>query len=707
MNTDHVKMLYDIGELNRLFADSDDIDTFLKRIVDTLAEHLNAEVCSIYLYKEAAGELLLKATRGLNPASVNTVKMKLGEGLVGLCLQTGEAICEACGDRNPAFKFFPGTDEELFKSFLAVPIVHGRINVGVLVVQRTQEHPFHEKDIMALRTAASQLASMIENINILFSAAHPETAGRTGEQETAALQFVSGKSVSPGVAFGTSAPAENKNVRDLLHFKTDKRYSSEEFEVALEKTESQLESLQQEVGEKLSDAASLIFSAHLLMLKDEGFTGGMKERIGNGENPPDAVIGLFKQYYDIFSASESLVIREKIQDIHDLASRILDNLVSADRSAGDYAGSIIIAEDILPSELLALSAEHIAGIVLARGGVTSHVAILARSLNIPAVIVNNPALLAVPPGTPVLVDADQGNVFVDPDDDIIDRFAEKSRNAAALTDTAFLEAPCLTRDGKKITLMVNINLLGDIANVRDVEIDGIGLYRTEFPFIIRNTFPSEEEQYTIYRRLVENLADATGDANNIVTFRTLDIGGDKVLSYYRREKENNPFLGLRSIRFSLQHDDIFKQQLRAILRAGTGCNLRIMFPMISSLDEFLQSKDILNDCLAELAAADEKYNAGPAVGLMIEIPSAVSVIEDLALPRNSADGRITAAIRMCPLHNDPGQVTVRILSTVPGQTARTCRCRERAYRMISRSAVTSRACSARAVAAMIRSAGSP
>ena len=621
MKTDHIKMLYDIGELNSLFSQSISIESFLQKTVQMVADHINAEVCSIYLYNEADNELVLKATVGLKADVVNKIKLKLDEGLVGLSMSEMIPVCEKCGLDNPKFKFYPETGEENFQSFLAVPIVRGSIKIGVLVVQRAEKREFGEQDILALRATAIQLASMIENIKYIMSPDERKHSAAIFDFDK--IKLIKGKSASSGIAYNEAVAVEAVKGSGVLHkTRAGKNITIQDFDAALIKTERQLVELQQKVEEKLEDAASLIFSAHLLMLKDLTFTGEMRKMIENGKEPLKAVMAKYTEYSAIFQHSSSQIIKEKSQDIEDLTNRIIDNLLGEATYGTRYSNRIVITRNVLPSEILAMSVEGVAGIIIVSGGVTSHVAILARSLGIPMVMVDKPELLDIPSGVKVLIDAELGNIYINPVENIVDSYY--SRGKTETEPAELITGPSETMDGVKVRVMANINLISDLKNLAGLNVDGIGLYRTEFPFIIRNNFPSEEEQYFVYRKLVE------GMKNKPVTFRTLDIGGDKVLSYYEAGNEDNPFLGMRSIRFSLRHMDIFKQQIRAILRAGNDIKIKIMFPMISSLDEFLASKAVVYECIEELEKEKADFNSNPEIGLMVEIPSAVYIIEELA-----------------------------------------------------------------------------
>lgn len=626
MPTDHIKMLCDIGEFNCLFTESVNIENFLQSTVELVADHMNTEVCSIYLYSESRGTLTLKATVGLRPESVNAVTLELGEGLVGKSMKELRAIHENNASSNPNFKPIPGIDEEKYESFLAVPIIRGNLKIGVLVVQRSNKKPFKRNDRLALQATASQLASMIEYINVLITMPDEQPAEDDDISDINEFTFFRGKSAAAGFAHAPAVVTGRVDYDNLLKSagKTG-GLTVDDFQEALKKTELQLEQLQRKVEEKLSDAASLIFSSHLLMLKDRGFIGGIEELIKHGESPVDATIWNFNKYKNIFSNSSNYIIKEKINDMEDLERRILGNLTRDNNNAERYGDHIVIARELYPSDLLMMSVEGVKGIILVSGGVTSHISILARSLQIPLVIADTARFLKLPKNTMILLDGEIGNIYINPGAEIVDTFNQRNQAYRNFMENRELATqPAKTADGTRIKLMTNINLLSDLKIAGPDAVDGIGLYRTEFPFMIRSDFPSEEEQFFIYRKLVEMME------HKVITFRTLDIGGDKVLSYYDEMNEQNPFLGMRSIRFSLTHREIFIEQIRAILRAGIDTDIRIMFPMISSIDEFITSREIVLQCIKDLDDENIPHNASPGIGMMVELPSVLMVIDELA-----------------------------------------------------------------------------
>ncbi len=440
------------------------------------------------------------------------------------------------------------------------------------------------------------------------------------------LKFVRGKVAAEGFAYGPSMVLDkHKSLSLLPHQEADRVYTLEEFRRAVAGTEEQLEKLQEQVEDKLSDAASLIFTAHLMILKDQDFLGKIVQRIESGVNAPAAIAEVATDYMRSFLASNNVYMRDKANDIEDLALRLVDNLLHRGEEANVHRDHVIITRGLFPSDLLKLSSEDAAGIVLVGGGVTSHISILARSLAMPMVIMDAFELLNVPDGTPVLVDAEMGNVFVEPDDQVLEKFQAQRRARLTLDDQKRLMKPVTqTADGARVLLMANINLLSDLKVARELSCDGIGLYRTEFPFIIRTTFPTEAEQTVIYRKLVESMPGKP------VTFRTLDAGGDKILSYYHDIKEQNPAMGMRSIRFSLQNKAVFAEQVRAILRAGVGADLHIMFPMISSIDEYREACEVVGESLDQLRKQGIEHHDQPKLGMMVELPAAVDLIDDFA-----------------------------------------------------------------------------
>jgi phosphotransferase system enzyme I (PtsP) len=628
----HLKLLYQVGELASLVTQSEGVDSFLQRAVEMVALHLKAEVCSIYLYDEEADELVLQATKGLNPEAVGVVRMPPGSGLVGRALELREPVCEGCAPQHPDFRYFKEAREDGFNSFLGVPIHRGQSGIGVMTVQRTETDAFTAMDVGTLRAMAAQLAGVLENVRLMMRIGAPKdpqaVAVSPGAGELPSL--FKGQAAAPGYAHAPGMVASKSHIH-LMDTATahDVHYTAVDLDKALKRTADQLVALQAELTTRLPESASLIFSAHLMILKDKRFRDKIRSRVDRGADVPAAIRQVAGDYMAAFEESPSAHLREKAQDLRDIAGRVLKNLRERGPAGeeGPMAGEkIVIAETLYPSEVLKLAVDRVCGVVLVSGGLTSHVTILMRSLGLPLLIIEDSRLLALPEGTPLFMDAYLGNLFIDPTEEILAEF-RRSRAAESTGRSAGADqqAATHTRDGRRIHLLANINLLGELEAARFLKAEGIGLYRSEFPFLVRTSFPSEEEQVAIYQRLCKGMPDRP------ITFRTLDIGGDKVLPYSRAAQEANPELGLRAIRFSLKYPDTFHQQLRAVLRAAADTDeLRLLFPLISSLDEFRQACRAVETCLTQLRAQEIPHHAAPALGIMVELPATLAIIAELA-----------------------------------------------------------------------------
>lgn len=629
MKRNHTQLICNIGELVGLFVDTTSLEAFLQKIVEMVSEHMGSEVCSIYLFYDETEELVLKATRGLKPGAIGKVRLKLGEGLTGIAMKEMRPICERNASQAAGYRYFSEIGEEAYESFLAVPIARGQTRIGALVIQNKRKDYFDAEDVQAVRAIASQLANTIEMAKVLISLEEKHEY-KTPGLLSAGLNRISCRIGSAGMAVGRAIIGDERySFRELKEAVKDKDYSLEDFRAALRRTESELEAMQRQIEEKLADVASLIFAAQILMLKDGAFVGAMTDLIRQEVSPAEAIMSVVEHYVQMFGKLSNDYLREKRQDVQDIGKRLLLHLIGDREGLQDYRGGIIIVQELYPSELLKLSSQGVQGIILLSGGITSHLSILARSLEIPMVITETPQLLRLPAGTQIFLDAEEGFVHVNPAKSVLDLFdkikAQKQKPGTRKSPAALVrKALAKTKDGTRVQLLANVNLLSDLKHARAAAAQGVGLYRTEFPFIVRPDFPTEEEQYTVYKKVVDAL-----DGQEL-TFRTLDIGGDKILSYYDYGKEQNPFLGMRSIRFSLKHKDVFVQQARAILRAGLGADLKIMFPMISSLDEFLEAKAIVLECIQDLSREGTACHKKPKIGLMIELPAVLEIIEDLA-----------------------------------------------------------------------------
>ncbi|MBF0226723.1 MAG: phosphoenolpyruvate--protein phosphotransferase [Desulfobacterales bacterium] len=627
-NKSHLSLVCNISELASLLSETKKIDTFLNQATVMVARHLNANVCSIYLYEEKTNDLVLKATIGLNIDAVGKIKMKPGEGLVGNTFENLNVIREGKVVDNPKFKYFYEAGEDNYQSFLSVPIQRGSKRLGVLVVEHIIPDYFDEIDSMALRAIASQLAGSIEYAKLLMDIGRDEEKPDIINIEKDPL-IVKGTVASKGYAFGRLKVFQKGSAYLLSeNVDYDSNFTLGDFYKAVEKTGNELKDFQEKFAERLPESASLIFTAHFMILKEDHFLDDMVKQIIDGLHPFEAVRTVANRYISIFSKSQNAYMREKSNDIEDLAGRILKNLKFPQNDEVQLSKeSIIVAKELYPSDIMKLASQEVKGIILASGGITSHVAILARSLQIPLIIANHPELLKLPDDILAILDGETGNIYVSPPKDIITQFEKQQEIKEKASIFSLKMKPITeTKDGIQVHLFANINLLTQLSLAKELMAEGIGLYRTEFPFLIRTTFPSEEEQHIIYKRLCNEMKEKE------ITIRTLDIGGEKALSYLDISSgQANPDLGLRGIRFSLQNKDIFYQQIRAILRAGHEVEkLSIMFPMISSLDEFREAKQSVIECMNQLKDAEIPYKDNPSIGMMVEVPSVIELIDEFA-----------------------------------------------------------------------------
>ncbi|WP_300457160.1 phosphoenolpyruvate--protein phosphotransferase [Desulfobacula sp.] len=620
-DSSYLNLLFHISELADLVTGSSDLEDFLQLSVDLVAQHFNAPVCSIYLYNKKLTRLTLKATKGLKPEAVNKIRMKPGEGLVGQSFETLSIVREGNATQNPRFKYFAEAGEDPFHSFLCVPIKWGDEKIGVLAVQHRDMDHFDISDERAIKAVVTQVAGSIKNAGLLIELAH--TKG--GKTVSAPLAFVKGKAATRGYAMG-NAVILNQQQKTLLYAPdpAEPVCSKDDFLTAIKKTTRELKALQKTFVRRLPESASLIFTAHFMILSDKNFMGKMEMLIDAGTPPCDAVRKVATQYIGIFSSSPHAYMKEKAQDVEDLSIRILNKLTARQEDRGYEKGNIAIATQVYPSDILKFVSGGIKGIILASGGVTSHVTILARSLQLPLIITEEPELLTLPENTKILMDGEQGNVYINPEKETIALF-ETRLTTEKQTRSVSMKHQTHTLDNERVTLLANINLLSEMSLARRLKAEGIGLYRSEFPFLIRATFPTEAEQYRIYKKLFDEMPD------HPITIRTLDAGGEKTLAYGDGPRETNPELGLRSIRFSLKYKDIFEFQIRAILRAAAGKKqVRIMFPLISSIDEFLEAKQIVRDCMACLSEEQLEFNRDAALGMMVELPSVLETLDEFA-----------------------------------------------------------------------------
>jgi phosphotransferase system, enzyme I, PtsP len=615
-------LICSVRELTGIFNTKTNVNGLLKIVVKLIAKHMQTAACSIFLWDDIKEELVLRATSGLNPDFVGKIRLASGEGITGRAMKERHPINIPRGADDPTYKHIPGMDEEQYNSILAVPILYQSKVLGVLILEDPTSDYYDNHDVKSLQAITSQLATFVENARSLIQL--DKNADIPSLQYTNLnKKFFKGTSVSDGIAIGNALFLSTSN-DDIFLTIDNLKYNEtlDAFERSLESSVTQLETLQAKMDENLSEAGSLIFASHLLMLSDDDFSGTIRKYINDGGKASLSIIRVVNEYIELFRKSRNSSIQEKILDLKDIGHRLLRNLTDEKGDEGDYTGQIIVAKDLMPSELVKLAAQHTEGFVLYGTGSTSHISILAKSLDVPVIFLSDIKFFDSIDNNFIILDAFQSNIIVNPNTELINKYrANLKHQKEKDTKKPVIIEKAQTLDGRKIKVQANINILSDARAAVELKTEGVGLYRSEFLFLIRNNFPAEEEQYIIYRRLLERMED--------VVIRTLDIGGDKILGS-TMQTELNPFMGLRGIRYSLRNKDLFTVQIRALLRAGIGYKLKILFPLITGIEDFREASNLVKTTIIDLNNEEINCVQEPEIGAMIELPSAVMVVEELA-----------------------------------------------------------------------------
>jgi phosphotransferase system enzyme I (PtsP) len=629
-----------IENVGRIITGSSGPAETLGEIAKLISDKFFVDVCSIYIFDGERNSLSLAATAGLSEKSVGNICMSLHEGLTGLVLEEMKPVYVNNPARHPRYKYFEGSGEEKYHSYLGLPIVYHGEALGVFVIQTVEETALSESDIPIFTMIVSQIAGEAAYANLLrdmkkIAKEADETPGWSSDSPRNKItrgvkkDFLKGIPVSAGFGDGYAHYLrEAIGFSDVyFHEANDVDHEINRFEDALKRSEMQIERLGNDVDAELSPQDKDIFQTYLMYLRDAGLKNKVIAYIRQRYAAEYALKEVILDYVRVFSKMEDTYLRERGFDIENVGRRILKNLLGLkdDEPRRFTEKTIIIASSISPSELILLRQENLNGIILSKGGETSHVAILAKSFEIPMVIISRVMLREIRENDLLIVDGTSGLIFHNPPEVIVREYQrledEKSRQVGRLETLRQLKPQ--TRDGFEVKLGANIGLLSDFELVEKYGADHIGLYRTEFPFLVRERFPSEDEQVDIYRRVLE---EAKGKE---VTIRTLDVGGDKFLSYLDYPKEDNPYLGWRSIRVSLELRDVFREQIRAILRASVFGSLKVLFPMISSVKEIKETLSIVNEEKTRLQERNILFDDTINVGVLLEVPAAVVILDRL------------------------------------------------------------------------------
>ncbi|MGR1219762.1 phosphoenolpyruvate--protein phosphotransferase [Metapseudomonas otitidis] len=600
-----------------------DLKAALAIIVQRVKEAMGSQVCSVYLLDPEAKRFVLMATEGLNKRSIGKVSMAPNEGLVGLVGTREEPLNLENAADHPRYRYFAETGEERYASFLGAPIIHHRRVMGVLVVQQKERRQFDEGEEAFLVTMSAQLAGVIAHAEATGSIRGLGRQGK-GIQEA---KFV-GVPGAPGAAVGTAVvvlpPADLEVVPDRPV--DDIEAEVARFKQALESVREDMRRLSSKLASQLRPEERALFDVYLMMLDDDSIGLEVKKVIRSGQWAQGALRQVVMEHVKRFELMDDAYLRERASDVKDLGRRLLAYLQEERKQNLVYQdNTILVSEELSPAMLGEVPEGKLVGLISVLGSGNSHVAILARAMGIPTVMGVVDLPYSKVDGIELIVDGYHGEVFTNPSEELRKQYGEVVEEERQLVKglDALRSLPCETLDGHRMPLWVNTGLLADVTRAQERGAEGVGLYRTEVPFMINERFPSEKEQLAIYREQLAAFHPLP------VTMRTLDIGGDKALSYFPI-KESNPFLGWRGIRVTLDHPEIFLVQVRAMLKASEGLNnLRILLPMISGVQELEESLHLIHRAWGEVR--DEGVDIPmPPVGVMIEIPAAVYQTRELA-----------------------------------------------------------------------------
>jgi phosphotransferase system, enzyme I, PtsP len=646
-----LSVLEDIGAI---LSSSHGLQESLEAIVRVVAERMASEVCSLYIFDPRSRELTLWATEGLNRATIGKVRMGLDEGLTGLVFDRLEPVMVVDALAHPRYKYFPETGEERYHSFLGVPVIQRKKPLGVLVVQTLRRRRFGGDELRLMKAIAAQVAGIIGQLRLSESLQSKEkerneyhermieairrlrayenqsdAGGAEAAKEGARSLRLGGVAAAPGFGMGAAHV-----LRSLVTFDhigelrcEDPGAEWQRFQTAVRQSLDEIEGLKSRMSDHVPEVDPGLFDTHRMMLEDKSFLEKIHAFIEDGFAAETALQFTVDEYVGAFARMTDRYLRERSTDVRDIGHRVLRNLLGVEDAERELPESgILVAEELTLSDLAVLAPERLRGIALATGGATSHATILAKSFEIPTVVGVDALLESVVEGDRLIVDGNAGVVYVRPARDVLVEYERLDREYRAFNREleALHDAPAQTLDGHRVILEANIGLMGDLAFAHHHGAEGVGLYRTEFPFLTYRDFPDEEEQLRLYRRVI----DALGPKR--VTVRTLDLGADKYPAYLRSAKEDNPFLGWRSIRISLELPEVLKVQLRAILRSTAHGPVRLLLPMISSIEEVWRAKELLEESRRELRERGIRFDEDMPVGIMIEVPSAVLQAEELA-----------------------------------------------------------------------------
>ncbi len=600
----------------------------LNQVVEIIGENLDSEVCSIYLLRE--GVLELFATRGLNQAAVHVTKLGVGEGLTGTIAQNIETLNLAEAATHPEFQYMPETGEERFHSFAGVPIVRRERAIGVLTVQHTDPRRYEEVEIEALQTVAMVLAELIHNAGLADEeGSGAADAARSGQDALEGLQLVKGLAIGQAVFHQPRITIEQTVAEDV-------EAERQRVYLAFDKMREQIDTMTSQAEFGVGGEHEQVLEAYRMFAYDEGWGRRINEAISSGLTAEAAIERVQQRTRMRMREISDPLLADRMHDLEDLSNRLLRTVsgqLGTAASAGLRQDAILIAKNLGPAELLEYDKRRLKGVVLEEGSLTAHVVIVARAMGVPVLGRVRTARGLIREGDLLLLDGDAGKLTVRPLPTVVETFETRLKRSrekqAAYAQMRDVEP--FTRDGQRIDVMMNAGLRDDLPMLSLTGADGIGLFRTEFQFLVSATLPQRDRQTRLYRDVLETAGDKP------VIFRTVDIGGDKSLAYLQSEssrQDENPAMGWRALRLALERQGLLKVQARALLEAAAGRTLNVMFPMVSEPWEFDAAKAVFDQQLEYLKRTKHTLPEAIRYGVMLEVPSLAEML-DVLLPRLS------------------------------------------------------------------------
>jgi len=614
------EVLETLIDISRIITHSHNLDETLRQTVDLIAERMRADVCSIYIYSDLTHLLELKATHGLSQSAVGRVRMPMSEGMIGLVLEQQTPVNFRDVSKHPRFKYFPSINEERLSSFLGVPLIEYRRPLGVLAIQNQENRLFTPEEERLLITIASQISGLISKA-LLVDRIQNEAAQEQAVRKRGEPIQLEGIPLAPGLAKDQVFIFTRRSREEPAKEPQDSAPVEEgKLAAALAASEAEILELIEQITNRVSAEEAQIFHAHLMFLEDRTFLTRVRETVAEGASAAWAVWHVVNDYLKAFQNIDDPYLKERGADLEDVGHRLLHQLGHGhdDGQLVERSG-ILVSEMLSPSDTAQLDPKRIRGIVTSVGGYVSHGAILARSLRIPAVSGIENAVGLLQEGEEVLLDGQNGRVFVNPPDTLVREYGryQKTRRSYLSHLEDLREVPAATRDGHRVVLRASVGLTQDLEDYRTSGAEGIGLFRTEVFYLMRSTRPTVEELAQAYEQCVQIAAPQP------VCFRTLDLDGTTAAPYLELPHEDNPYLGCRSIRFQMLRPDLLKDQLKAILRVSHLGPVRVMFPMVTQIQEIRDLRNILEVCREEVQRETGRAVPLPEVGMLFEVPATV------------------------------------------------------------------------------------